>query len=1030
MMKIKSKLDILIAGDFGGKHLLASSFEQAFSQLGHHVRVLDTTKSRQYLSPWLTHRIPHRLTIRSFYLRQLGARAWNEYFLKTAVETKPDFLLILNGYFLSPETLRSIKAHGITIFVFHADNPFPPFPNNRPEMIPFTLESDCCFIWSHSLVERLTRAGLKTVKYLPFGWDETVFPSLENFKEKDDAYDVVFVGNWSPEREKWLTPLARQHKIFIWGSDYWGNRTKFGSPLRTCWQGRELGGEEAAVVLRKSKICLNILNQQNMPDGCNMRAFELPGCGAFALSTRTTALLEIFPAGEAGAYFGTKDELLAQAAFYLSHPQAREEIKKRSHAIVASGHRYFHRAEEIVRTYEEMALPANTTTAAVRDVNIDITDRHAGYGQQLPARKNQDITAILVVHNEEKLVRRCLNSIKPCAAEIIVIHDGPCRDNSLKIAAEFSDQVLEGTKYGCMEAHLVDGLYMAKHDWILRLDADEYLSDELIAHMSRLDLRETSVTHFLARWREWKDGVISKQNYTKKVVLFNKRHCVSIGLPHRTVSVSGDNMTLDGYLEHTPPHVMYGFRDLVVKKLRPLALTDARLRYMTPIKVYPAHSENLLPKKDIWRNEHPLATMPLFVLNTYFKSLLNLTKARTLFTFKRTFMFAHANFVNQVTLSYYMFREKQKARQRRSDPLTVIGQASRDARPQSLRICFIGTFSDGSTSKMRLDTLRALGHQMFPINTLPFLPSKKLQSVGYKICAKLGFPVVFPLNSMIGRIFKEHEDEWDVVWIESIDTIDHTILALMRRHCPRATFVSFVMDDPFSPVVVYPKRFFKTIPYYDIHVVPREMNIPEFKKRGARRVIRYHKGFYPSVHRPVAPRRQEASFDVFFAGHYEPVREESIAFLLQNGINVTVAGNRDWKRGKFWPLIKRNFIDGAIYGEAYVQAICGAKINLCFFSKWNRDEERSRLYEIPACGAFMLAERNNFNVTVFSEGKEAAFFSSNEELLEKVRFYLSQPKERLEIAAKARERSLQSGYSYHARLSELLSVIETEISAE
>ena len=79
--------------------------------------------------------------------------------------------------------------------------------------------------------------------------------------------------------------------------------------------------------------------------------------------------------------------------------------------------------------------------------------------------------------------------------------------------------------------------------------------------------------------------------------------------------------------------------------------------------------------------------------------------------------------------------------------------------------------------------------------------------------------------------------------------------------------------------------------------------------------------------------------------------------------------------------------------------------------------------EIPACGAFMLAERTREHLRLFEEGKEAAYFGSNEELLEKVHYYLNHEDERSTIASAGRQRCLDGGYSHHERLKYMLSVV-------
>jgi spore maturation protein CgeB len=80
--------------------------------------------------------------------------------------------------------------------------------------------------------------------------------------------------------------------------------------------------------------------------------------------------------------------------------------------------------------------------------------------------------------------------------------------------------------------------------------------------------------------------------------------------------------------------------------------------------------------------------------------------------------------------------------------------------------------------------------------------------------------------------------------------------------------------------------------------------------------------------------------------------------------------------------------------------------------------------EIPACGAFMLAERTEEHLGLFEEGKETEYFSSDEELISKVGFYLENPKMRKEIAEAGLERCIRSGYSNQNRLSIILIAID------
>ncbi|MFZ5942990.1 MAG: glycosyltransferase [Bacillota bacterium] len=87
------------------------------------------------------------------------------------------------------------------------------------------------------------------------------------------------------------------------------------------------------------------------------------------------------------------------------------------------------------------------------------------------------LSICLIVKNEEKVIKRCLESIKDVADEVIVVDTG-CTDSTIQIAKEFQARVIAST--WCDDFSFVRniGLKEAKGHWILVLDADEELCKE------------------------------------------------------------------------------------------------------------------------------------------------------------------------------------------------------------------------------------------------------------------------------------------------------------------------------------------------------------------------------------------------------------------------------------------------------------------------------------------------------------------------------------------------------------------------
>ncbi len=86
------------------------------------------------------------------------------------------------------------------------------------------------------------------------------------------------------------------------------------------------------------------------------------------------------------------------------------------------------------------------------------------------------ISAVIVAHNEEKKIRDCLRSID-FVDEIVVVLDR-CSDNTKQITLEFKAKIIEGS-WELEGVRRNIALSSASCEWILEIDCDERVSDEL-----------------------------------------------------------------------------------------------------------------------------------------------------------------------------------------------------------------------------------------------------------------------------------------------------------------------------------------------------------------------------------------------------------------------------------------------------------------------------------------------------------------------------------------------------------------------
>jgi spore maturation protein CgeB len=232
--------------------------------------------------------------------------------------------------------------------------------------------------------------------------------------------------------------------------------------------------------------------------------------------------------------------------------------------------------------------------------------------------------------------------------------------------------------------------------------------------------------------------------------------------------------------------------------------------------------------------------------------------------------------------------------------------------------------------------------------------------------------------------------------------------------------VSFLSHGPYIP---------QALPLYDHVFNTKSYGVLDMQSNLAVKQVSFlEPGYDPELHRPLTLTKEEEvtyGCEVAFIGTWSPKKEAILGALCQALPHITLRiwGNQ-WEKNRN-PALRKTIMGYGITGDEYTKAICGSSVCLGLLSEMGKgsssgDLITARTFQIPACGAFMLHERNSEVLKYFDEGYEAEFFDSPEELVEKTAYYLTYREKRQEIAGNGLQRSLREGYAIDHRMISVL----------
>ncbi len=185
------------------------------------------------------------------------------------------------------------------------------------------------------------------------------------------------------------------------------------------------------------------------------------------------------------------------------------------------------------------------------------------------------ISACLVVHNEAAVIERCLQSLQGLVDEIILVHDGPCTDDTLTIAKKYTDKIFIRDFIGEAEPHRVFSFSQANGEWIIQIDADEFFAIKDHQAIRAFTADPTKDAYYFS-WELWNGRRPISFTGLNKICLFRKQAVQYVGVPHSAVTVAKERLGWTTVtLHHRPNYNNIAWRSFW-KKMKRWAPVHAR----------------------------------------------------------------------------------------------------------------------------------------------------------------------------------------------------------------------------------------------------------------------------------------------------------------------------------------------------------------------------------------------------------------------------------------------------------------------
>ena len=301
----------------------------------------------------------------------------------------------------------------------------------------------------------------------------------------------------------------------------------------------------------------------------------------------------------------------------------------------------------------------------------------------------------------------------------------------------------------------------------------------------------------------------------------------------------------------------------------------------------------------------------------------------------------------------------------------------------------------------------------------------KLEMLGIPGSTMIRNYIVKIINYVIQQIIymKIKKRSYDlVIFSDNLFFLNSFLLKKIKK----TSSSKMILLSNISPKHLLPQSQKNCIPYYDKIFISDTGHEIEWKDLGAQNVIRLplSAGSPNTFQKVISKSENSKIYDVTFVGrldrlHYH--RMNTLNFLISQGVDLNI-WTWDESKGylKEFPLVESRII-GSAYGKEMVKVLAQSKIVLNIHILTQPCGGNLRLFEIPSAKSFQIADKCPSDW--FLDGNEIVLYKNNDDLLNKINYYLNNEQERINITNNGFNRVLKE-HRYEYRVKKLLKCVQ------